>query len=927
MLARLIRSALLALTLAACSITSPADASRKGGFGFGFPHKTQTIVPQTPPPPVSAYDTRFGVTDPATGWIDFPLRAGARRVWVNSSGGNDANSCLSAALACASLDAASVVYQGAGYTAGDQLMLAGTGNRTYTDTGALHSVVNKSGFSLTYPAAILSYDPADPTNSAKYGKLLGADRPRINEPGVSGLDATQTPAFTVATPTINYIAIQGLEFVASGAAAGGSGAAMGVSGSGAHTGIAYQNVVFNRVGFVFDIDETANQANWGSTFLVSKAAGGGTNNGINGNASWLYASGIDGLWIQGSTSVHPGWSLNRTRYDTDQSLGTPAGLGHGIYYSATNKNGRFNWIVALDPPQDGFSLRGAAASSGLVSIDAAMPMSMGGFSNPTFTDEAPSGVVATVTDFTFMGGTNVNPTLPEGYGPGADNLLLGSFFKNGAMFDNPIYGGVNNYAWTNQESHSGTSDSLLPQIDEHVVVDGVRWYNYSPIMEAPAGTHPERVFVTFQNCKGDTITPQNANTVVAGSCSTWSGAPGSYQTQDQIISAVLTQMGVTPGANAKIRKAQLANWLFEYPDLAGDIAKAIDTLGLASLGLTPQTHAAFTMSNVSSRTAPRLFYSVTAPTLSSPTGTATGTTTATVGATTDTGNGTLLAVVSTSNTVPTAAQIEAHKEASGSAAPAFVYQAITATGAQTINVTGLASGTPYYAHLLQVSGGVQFESNIVTSASFTPTASFATLNPADMSGLTLSNGNLTAQPTSNVAGPFGVRATRGATTGKHYWEVHVDTYADSWSASTADSTASLTASYWWQTANAHAQGWAPGVYRYNTTTASYGMTGGTVRMALDADTKTLWVGDSTGWFNGDPVAGTGGTVLSGLTGAIYPAWQGAFTDKVTFNFGASAYTFTPPTGFGNMFLFFVALPGRRRRRRPANDNAALVRAA
>jgi hypothetical protein len=182
-------------------------------------------------------------------------------------------------LACASLDAASVVYQGAGYTAGDHLMLAGTGGQAYTDTGALHSVAVKSGFSLTYPAVVPSYDPADPTNSALYGRLLGADRPRINEPGVSGLDATQTPAFTVATPTINYIAIQGLEFVASGAAAGGSGAAMGVSGSGAHTGIAYQNVVFNRVGFVFDIDETANQANWGSTFLVSKAAGGGTNNG------------------------------------------------------------------------------------------------------------------------------------------------------------------------------------------------------------------------------------------------------------------------------------------------------------------------------------------------------------------------------------------------------------------------------------------------------------------------------------------------------------------------------------------------------------------------------------------------------------------------------------------------------------------------
>jgi hypothetical protein len=78
MLARLIRSALLAITLAACSITSPADASRKGGFGFGFPHKTQVIVPQTPPPPpVSGvtYDTAIGNGVDANGFADLPLRA------------------------------------------------------------------------------------------------------------------------------------------------------------------------------------------------------------------------------------------------------------------------------------------------------------------------------------------------------------------------------------------------------------------------------------------------------------------------------------------------------------------------------------------------------------------------------------------------------------------------------------------------------------------------------------------------------------------------------------------------------------------------------------------------------------------------------------------------------------------------------------
>jgi hypothetical protein len=106
----------------------------------------------------------------------------------------------------------------------------------------------------------------------------------------------------------------------------------------------------------------------------------------------------------------------------------------------------------------------------------------------------------------------------------------------------------------------------------------------------------------------------------------------------------------------------------------------------------------------------------TAPVLSSPVGTATGTTTATVGATTDEGNGTLYAFVSTSATPPSDADLIA-----GTGAVWAGSQAVTSTGAKTLSATGLTASTGYYAHLLHRDAASN-DSNTVTSALFTTDA-------------------------------------------------------------------------------------------------------------------------------------------------------------------------------------------------------------
>lgn len=110
----------------------------------------------------------------------------------------------------------------------------------------------------------------------------------------------------------------------------------------------------------------------------------------------------------------------------------------------------------------------------------------------------------------------------------------------------------------------------------------------------------------------------------------------------------------------------------------------------------------------------------TAPTLTSASVTSVGTTTGTGNVTTDEANGTLYSIVSTSATAPSATQIQAGQNHTGAAAVWSGNQAISTTGAKTFSITGLTSGTAYYAHF-QHKDAATNNSTVVTSAQFTTT--------------------------------------------------------------------------------------------------------------------------------------------------------------------------------------------------------------
>ena len=96
----------------------------------------------------------------------------------------------------------------------------------------------------------------------------------------------------------------------------------------------------------------------------------------------------------------------------------------------------------------------------------------------------------------------------------------------------------------------------------------------------------------------------------------------------------------------------------------------------------------------------------TAPVLSLPTGTKTGSTTATGTVSTDEGNGTLY-FWATENATETAAAIKASGDS----------QAVVATGVQNVSFTGLTAGTTHYAHYVH-DDAASNESNVVTSTTF-----------------------------------------------------------------------------------------------------------------------------------------------------------------------------------------------------------------
>jgi hypothetical protein len=177
----------------------------------------------------------------------------------------------------------------------------------------------------------------------------------------------------------------------------------------------------------------------------------------------------------------------------------------------------------------------------------------------------------------------------------------------------------------------------------------------------------------------------------------------------------------------------------------------------------------------------------------------------------------------------------------------------------------------------------------------TPTTNYATLNPLDNGGNTVSNGNLVV---NTSAGFDLIRSTFFLSSGKWYWEVTADDGGEGYVgiSSAAESLSSRGA----ETANSATIRTTNGNIRTSASDSAYGSAvsdGDVMMLALDMDAGKFWAGKNGTWFNsGDPAAGTNAG-KTGLTVPVSPSISVYDNEDYTANFGQRAFAYTPPTGF------------------------------
>ena len=184
--------------------------------------------------------------------------------------------------------------------------------------------------------------------------------------------------------------------------------------------------------------------------------------------------------------------------------------------------------------------------------------------------------------------------------------------------------------------------------------------------------------------------------------------------------------------------------------------------------------------------------------------------------------------------------------------------------------------------------------------------STTTLDPTNLgTGQVLSNGNLTDTGSGNSI----AQSLAKHSSGKFYCEVTCGTVVNT-GFGVCNSAVSL--NNFLGVDNFGAAVYSGGGYTSTgvsgTTTCNAPVAGHVFGVAIDVDNRAIWMKDWTAAGNwnangtANPATNTNGCILGGgmATGNLCAAVTCANTgDNVTFNFGASAYTGTPPAGFGN----------------------------
>jgi hypothetical protein len=417
-------------------------------------------------PPSVGYDASIGVGVDSSGFAHLPLRPGARRFFVSSLTGSDANNCAAAespATPKRSLAAATeCIVNSAG--AGDQVMVAeGT---SYQE--GLPNLSLKFGFSPAYPTVVQSYDPADPFNEARHGRAGGARRPVVNM-------GRNDQVITSVMPGGSHFAIRGLDWNP------GNHPGLVVSFVGTNSYVLIENNLFRYTTLTFD--------KGGGPFAVKhiirkNAFFGSWSQG--GHAQGLYEDGAKEVTIEDNVFWHNGWKIGARR-DDDPSIGGPTMFRHSIY-TQTGTSALVRRNVFADPAATGASVRGDVTLSENVFIDNPMAI-FAGLGND-YNQVRPEGVSIDIGYNLILGDEDLNAANPRGQAINTANGKPGSSTHHNLIIRSRNPNAVNVIAFNNQAIYNQPSNMLF---DSNII------YRFSPVIAGNGGVYPGQVNNTYTN--------------------------------------------------------------------------------------------------------------------------------------------------------------------------------------------------------------------------------------------------------------------------------------------------------------------------------------------------------------------------------------------------------------------------------------------
>jgi hypothetical protein len=755
-------------------------------------------------PSATVYDTTMGVAVDADGFTSLPLRSGATRYFVGN-GGNDANDGLTHATRLATPTAGrNKLVSGRG----DQLLLAE--GSTFTD--AVPQLQGKDGFSAAYPTVVSSYDPADPTNTAKYGR---GDQ-RNARPVIIPTNGMITSSLT------SYIALVGLDINPGNTELNQVSFIGGGAVGGAASYVLVENNIFRYTGIGYvDGGNPDYDAPLGQHLIIR-------NNSIYGVWSATDAHHVGGIYVDGNGNVavednviyHTGWKIGVSR-DVGPDAGGPTVFNHPLYLQCNCGTQVVRRNLMVDNSADGGIARGDFLTW-KENVAIKSPNGFGiGSGNPQDFGYSVKGSLVDVSYNLSVGAVDMNTGNQRGQGYSTANLTAGSKIHNNLL----IYSDATPAAADQTIATTGGSGYGFPSRPTYTNFENNVAFHWS----SPSSVITEfgsPVYTSYQNNLWDAAT--NGSNVQ----STAGAFPHPYTQAELYAALTATYPSITDYTS-------FVNYVIAHPE--AHVQRTLRSLAFAGYGIAAEG----------------------APTLNA------------------------LTPSSTSHTRGAAASggtlgLTFGSTITGSGLPSGL--TIDSYGRWTWDGSGSGATSGTFTLIETLAGATNSPRSTTVSYDISAPVTFQTLNPSDKSGanIVLSNGNLTVK--NDAASWDAVRATSPLGSGKYYWEVTTDINADGNAAGIADSAANLAlTSYWGRTGYSHAAVNDVGIatLRYNgtTQTGSSGATHSPIRFAYDGTADKLWIGDSTGWLNGDPAAGTGGLSLSGMSSGRYIVWQGENGDR------------------------------------------------